>query len=78
MKAFEVDAECSELALVLFQVFPLPLAVQRVAAVFHRDAVRNELGNLPIRSLALLSEALPLIFLVHVYAPLRDIGLKVR
>jgi hypothetical protein len=46
--------------------------VQRVAAVFRRDAFRNQLGNLPIQSLALPSESLPLMFLVDVHALLRD------
>jgi hypothetical protein len=72
MKAFEVEAERSELALVLFQSLAVLFEDQRVTAVFHRDAFRNQPGNLPIQSLALLSETLPLMFLVDVHAPLRE------
>jgi hypothetical protein len=80
MKAFEVDSECSELALVLLNVFPVLLDVQRVAPFLHGDSFRNEPGNLPIQTLALLSESLPLTFLldVHCGAPLIHHEMKVH
>jgi hypothetical protein len=72
MKAFEVGSECSELALVLLNVFPVLFDVQRVALCLHGDSFRNEPGNLPVQALTLLSESLPLAFLLNVHrvAPL--------
>jgi hypothetical protein len=72
MEAFEVEAERSELVLMLLQCILVLLTNERVIPVVHQHAVRNQLVNLPIQSLALLSESLTLIFLVNVHAPLRE------
>jgi hypothetical protein len=71
MKAFEVRAERAKLHSVLLQAFPMLFDIQRVATVLLPDTFRNQLGNLAIQALALLSESLPLMFLVNVHAPLR-------
>jgi hypothetical protein len=74
MKAFEVRAERAKLPLVLFQAFPMLFDVQRIATVLLRDAFRNQIGNLSIQALALLSESQPFLFLVNVHAPLRGVN----
>jgi hypothetical protein len=71
MKAIEVRAERAKLPLMLLQVFPVLFDIQRVATPVLPDAFRNQIGNLPIQALALLSKSLPLIFLVNVHASLR-------
>lgn len=71
MKAFEVCAERAKLPSVLLQAFPVLFDVQRVATLLLPEAFRNQLGNLAIQALALLSESLSLMFLVNVHAPLR-------
>jgi hypothetical protein len=73
MKAFEIHAERAKLSLVFFQTFPVLFNFQRVATGLL-PAFRNQIGNLPIQALALLSEPLPLLFLVNVHAVLRGIN----
>jgi hypothetical protein len=68
MKAFEVDSEGSELALVLPDALPVLFDGQPVALLLYVEAFCNEVGYLAIQTLALLSESLPLIFLLNVHA----------